>query len=292
MKLARWSLHFYRLPYTREVVWSNAVERSGLFALLRLESGGGAVGIAEGTIKNTWSGVSPRSLQAALEDVVIPALKDVDLSDPDRVAGAYAKIPENRLAKGLVDNACWTMRAAAARRPPPSTSRPAKACPRARWHRARRGRRQDLENDVPAASDEASFLRDGHRRFFTVAGHKPRTDASPAKERHGLRNTQLHRVCETGGAQEHVDGHRPLLLSEVGAALDPVDVFTLQRFLQLRLSPDHAGAHADMRALRRWPAAGVICEGVSRAVKAGGPAATARSTTRWWPTGWPGWRPS
>src|SRR5688500_11064555 len=38
MKLARWSLLFYRLPYAREVVWSNAVEDSGLFALLRLES--------------------------------------------------------------------------------------------------------------------------------------------------------------------------------------------------------------------------------------------------------------
>ena len=65
MKLAHWSLHFYRLPYAREVVWSNAVEDSGLFALLRLESDTGVVGIAEGTIKNTWSGVSPRSLQMA-----------------------------------------------------------------------------------------------------------------------------------------------------------------------------------------------------------------------------------
>jgi L-alanine-DL-glutamate epimerase-like enolase superfamily enzyme len=117
MKLARWSLHFYRLPYVREVVWSNAVENSGLFALLRLESDDGVAGIAEGTIKSTWSGVSPRSLQAALEDVVLPLLKDIDLEEPAALAKAFSRIPENRLAKGLVDNACWTMRAAAAGQP-------------------------------------------------------------------------------------------------------------------------------------------------------------------------------
>ena len=62
MKLERWSLHFYRLPYAREVVWANAREDSGLFALLKLEADG-CSGIAEGTLKDTWSGVSPgRSL--------------------------------------------------------------------------------------------------------------------------------------------------------------------------------------------------------------------------------------
>ncbi|HEX2200315.1 MAG TPA: enolase C-terminal domain-like protein [Burkholderiales bacterium] len=117
MKLARWSLHFYRLPYRREVVWSNAVENAGLYALLKLESKDGLAGIAEGTIKDTWSGVSPRSLQAALEDVVMPAMAGVDLLDAQAVSRAHARIPENRLAKGLVDNACWTLRAAAAGQP-------------------------------------------------------------------------------------------------------------------------------------------------------------------------------
>jgi L-alanine-DL-glutamate epimerase-like enolase superfamily enzyme len=117
MRLAHWSLHCYRLPYRREVVWSNAVEDGGLFALLRLESEDGVAGIAEGTVKNTWSGVSPRSLRAALEDVVLPLLSDVDLADAPAVARALSRIPENRLAKGLVDNACWTMRSAAAGKP-------------------------------------------------------------------------------------------------------------------------------------------------------------------------------
>jgi L-alanine-DL-glutamate epimerase-like enolase superfamily enzyme len=98
-------------------VWSNARERSGLFALLKLEADNGAAGIAEGTIKSTWSGVSPRSLRAALEEVVLPFLKDVDLGDEAAVYAALGRIPENRLAKGMVSTACWTLRAAAAGKP-------------------------------------------------------------------------------------------------------------------------------------------------------------------------------
>ena len=113
MKLARWSLTFYRLPYRKEVRWSNAIEREGTYALLELESGEGVRGIAEGTVKDTWQGVSPRSLAAALEDLVLPRLAGVDLADAQAVAAAFVKLPENRLAKALVDNACWTMRAAA-----------------------------------------------------------------------------------------------------------------------------------------------------------------------------------
>jgi len=117
MRLARWSLHFYQLPYDREVVWSNARERSGLFALLRLEADSGASGIAEGTIKSTWSGVSPRSLRASLEEVVLPFLEQTNLADEAAVYASLARVPENRLAKGMVSTACWTMRAAAAGRP-------------------------------------------------------------------------------------------------------------------------------------------------------------------------------
>jgi L-alanine-DL-glutamate epimerase-like enolase superfamily enzyme len=116
MKLERWSLHFYRLPYEREVVWANAREDSGLFALLKIEAEG-AAGIAEGTLKDTWSGVSPRSLRAALEDFLMPRLAGLDLADEKVVAHAFAGIPENRLAKGMIDSACWTLRAALAGEP-------------------------------------------------------------------------------------------------------------------------------------------------------------------------------
>ena len=116
MKLERWSLHFYRLPYAREVVWANAREDSGVFALLKLEANG-CSGIAEGTLKDTWSGVSPRSLAAAFEDFLIPRLREMDLTDERIVAQAFAGIPENRLARGMIESACWTLRAAIAREP-------------------------------------------------------------------------------------------------------------------------------------------------------------------------------
>lgn len=99
------------------MVWANAIERSGLYALLRLESDEGASGIAEGTLKDTWSGVSPRSLAAALEDFLLPRLRAVDLADEKSVSAALAGIPENRLAKGMIESACWTMRAARAGAP-------------------------------------------------------------------------------------------------------------------------------------------------------------------------------
>ena len=99
------------------MVWSNARERSGQFALLELESDDGVKGVAEGTLKSTWSGVSPRSLGASFEDLLLPVLKDLDLQDAKAVRAALARIPENRLAKGMVSSACWTMRAAAAGKP-------------------------------------------------------------------------------------------------------------------------------------------------------------------------------
>jgi L-alanine-DL-glutamate epimerase-like enolase superfamily enzyme len=116
MKLERWALHCYRLPYEREVVWANARESAGVFALLTIESEGRA-GIAEGTLKDTWSGVSPASLRASLEDFLIPRLRAVDLADEAAVSRAFAGIPDNRLAKGMIESACWTLRAAAAGKP-------------------------------------------------------------------------------------------------------------------------------------------------------------------------------
>lgn len=117
MKLGQWSLHFYRLPYVRDIQWAYAAENSGDYALLRIAADNGAVGIAEGVIKPTRTGYTPRSLAVALEDVVLPQLRHVDLADANAVEAALAKIPENRLAKALVDNACWTLRGAAEGKP-------------------------------------------------------------------------------------------------------------------------------------------------------------------------------
>jgi L-alanine-DL-glutamate epimerase-like enolase superfamily enzyme len=117
MKLAHWSLHVYRLPYVREIKWVYAAESAGDYALLTLVSDSGLTGIAEGVIKPTRTGYSARSLALALETVVLPQLEDLGLQDGESVSRALARVPENRLAKAMVDNACWTLRAAAAQKP-------------------------------------------------------------------------------------------------------------------------------------------------------------------------------
>lgn len=117
MKIARWSLDFYRLPYRRQVVWANAIEDAGVYALLRIESDAGMAGLAEGTVKATWSGVSPASLAAAFKDLVMPAAMGLDLSAPQTLRQALAPLPENRLAKGMLESAAWMLRAAHAGKP-------------------------------------------------------------------------------------------------------------------------------------------------------------------------------
>ena len=117
MKLAGWSLHFYRLPYRRAVTWAYAAESSSDYALLKLTADDGTVGIAEGVVKPARTGFSPRSLAATLEDVMLPRLKGIDLADAAAVSRAFDWVDGNRSPRALVDNACWSMRAAAAGKP-------------------------------------------------------------------------------------------------------------------------------------------------------------------------------
>jgi L-alanine-DL-glutamate epimerase-like enolase superfamily enzyme len=117
MRIAEWSLHFYRLPYSRPVQWFNSVEDGAVFVLLRIVGSDGSLGVAEAPLKPTWSGVSPRSIAAVLEDLLLPAVQEVDIADASAVSQKLARFPENYLAKMLVDNACWTLRAAAQREP-------------------------------------------------------------------------------------------------------------------------------------------------------------------------------
>jgi len=117
MKLRDWSLDFYRLPYRREVVWAYAAESSSDYALLKLVADDGTTGIAEGVVKPTRTGYSPRSLAATLEDVILPRLNGVDLSDAPAVRKAFDWVEGNLAARALVDNACWSLRSAAAKKP-------------------------------------------------------------------------------------------------------------------------------------------------------------------------------
>ncbi len=117
MRIAGHALHFYKLPYRRPVHWFNSAEDEGTFVLLRLTADNGLSGVSEAPIKPTWSGVSPRSVAAVIEDLLVPALRDTDVADQAAVAKVLALYPENHLAKMLVDNACCTLRAAATKEP-------------------------------------------------------------------------------------------------------------------------------------------------------------------------------
>lgn len=113
MRLAEHSLHVYRLPYERPVRWSDVVEDAAQFLLIRLVSDSGHTGVAEMTIKPTWTGASLRALVAVLEDLLLPRLRSCDLADPAAVRSQMEAFPENHAAKALVDNALWDLNAAA-----------------------------------------------------------------------------------------------------------------------------------------------------------------------------------
>lgn len=117
MKLETWTLDFYRLPYRREVVWAYAAESSSDYALLKLVADDGGVGIAEGVVKPSRTGYSPRSLAVTLEEVILPRLRGVELSDAAAVRDAFKWFDGNLGARALVDNACWSMRSMAAKKP-------------------------------------------------------------------------------------------------------------------------------------------------------------------------------
>lgn len=116
MRLDRFELNGYRLPYGKDVTWFNSTESAGDFLALRLFSEG-VCGVAEATVKPTWCGLSPRAFADLLADVYVPALKDIDLSDDSAVRSALARFPGNPVAKALVASASAMLCAAAARQP-------------------------------------------------------------------------------------------------------------------------------------------------------------------------------
>jgi L-alanine-DL-glutamate epimerase-like enolase superfamily enzyme len=117
MRLAEWSTHPIHIPYGRAVRWASTEEAGADYLLLRLVSDDGLVGVAEGVLKATWNGVTARSLPVVLEELFIPLIRDVDLLDEAAVARALARVPEHRLAKSMVDAACWDLRSQVAHKP-------------------------------------------------------------------------------------------------------------------------------------------------------------------------------
>lgn len=110
MRLTEWSTHPIHLAYPRAIQWANSGEDGADYLLLRLVGDDGTVGVAEGVAKTAWAGVTPRTLAVVLEELFIPAIREVDLLDEAAVNRAIGKIPEQRLARSMVEIACWDLR--------------------------------------------------------------------------------------------------------------------------------------------------------------------------------------
>jgi L-alanine-DL-glutamate epimerase-like enolase superfamily enzyme len=79
--------------------------------LLRLVTDDGLIGVAEGNAKPAWNSVTSRALCVILEELFIPLIRDVDLLDERAVTRALNKVREQRVARSMVETACWDLRA-------------------------------------------------------------------------------------------------------------------------------------------------------------------------------------
>ena len=117
MRITAHSLHPYSLRYRRTVTWSDVSEDAALFMMLRLRDEDGREGVGEVAIKPTWVGASVRTLTAAIDDMFAPLLREA-FAHPAELRQRLDRIPENLVAKTLIDLACWDLYAASQEQPP------------------------------------------------------------------------------------------------------------------------------------------------------------------------------
>ncbi|MGH6771837.1 MAG: mandelate racemase/muconate lactonizing enzyme family protein [Xanthobacteraceae bacterium] len=110
-------VHPVRIPYPRTIRWGAHSEDCADYLLIELVTRDGQSGIAEGTVKPNWMGATPRSLAVTIEEVFAPRLIGADIADEKTATKSIDRVPENRLAKAMIDVACWDLRAQAAGQP-------------------------------------------------------------------------------------------------------------------------------------------------------------------------------
>jgi L-alanine-DL-glutamate epimerase-like enolase superfamily enzyme len=113
MRLAEWDTYPMHIPYPGIVKWASTSEDGADYLLLRLVGDDGTVGLAEGVVKTAWSGATFGILAAALQELFIPMLGEIDLLDEAAVTRTLGKVRENRLARSMIDMACWDLRSQA-----------------------------------------------------------------------------------------------------------------------------------------------------------------------------------
>jgi L-alanine-DL-glutamate epimerase-like enolase superfamily enzyme len=106
-KIVSWALNCVQIPYQRKVVWSDTTASHAPLLILKLEADDGAIGVAEVTVQPTWYGVNFNTLIASLEELMLPILSRTTLTRPEDFLKSSAQIPENSIARTLIDNALW-----------------------------------------------------------------------------------------------------------------------------------------------------------------------------------------
>jgi L-alanine-DL-glutamate epimerase-like enolase superfamily enzyme len=109
--------HAIHIPYPRTIHWGAHSESGADYLIVEIVTKDGLSGIAEGTVKINWNGATLRSLSVVIEEVFKPRLIGVDAADEMALAKTLRRIPEHRLAKSLIDVACWDLRAQAVGKP-------------------------------------------------------------------------------------------------------------------------------------------------------------------------------
>ena len=107
LKPASWSLYGLELAYYRDIVWEDGTEAYAPLLVLRLEAEDGSIGVSEVKVKPGWYGVSYKSLIGSMEEIFLPMLSGIDMADPAAFMKRARRVPENQIAKALVDNALW-----------------------------------------------------------------------------------------------------------------------------------------------------------------------------------------
>ncbi|MQA65103.1 MAG: hypothetical protein GEU76_04255 [Alphaproteobacteria bacterium] len=115
-RIERVELFPVRIPYPRPMQWAGLAETAADYMVLRLVTDCGIDGVAEGTVKTTWTSTTLRSLAVAFEELFVPKLMGLAIDDEKAVAALW-RPREHSLAKAMIDVALWDIRAQVAGTP-------------------------------------------------------------------------------------------------------------------------------------------------------------------------------
>ncbi len=211
MRITAHSIHPYSLRYRRTVTWSDVSEEAAIFMMLRLRDEDGRDGVGEVAIKPTWVGASVRTLTAAIEDLFAPLLR-AEFGHPAELRDRLDRIPENLVAKTLIDLACWDLYAASQVQPKGSDKVPVS------WA---------LTRQPPAAmAQEAARMRDiyGFRTLKVKGGQGMAVDQAALREIRAALGDGTRLYVDANGAYAPAEAETYVkMLADAGvfAAEDP-----------------------------------------------------------------------